>query len=319
MKAFMVLLGGVLVFGVILVGATVGCGTSGDTEPEKSAMDDFPTPTRSMASQQLADQAGSDAESADRTAPGQGGGIDQQQLEAFRERLSSGDLSQEEMAALRESFQGQGGMGARQGQPGAWGGIAGTIARIEGNVLTVDTDEGPVQAAVGEDTVISITSQVALGDLVAGTNVSVIGERDENGAFVASRITVMVEGAGGPLGGGRMRPAGGSTMMAGRALTGVVEKTDDNTVTISTPQGPIKATVGPDCAIVMTSEGTLEDLSTGMTVSVNGAPGEDGTIDARMISVVPADMEGFVGGFMGGQMGGRPGGAAPTPPAASGP
>jgi hypothetical protein len=83
-------------------------------------------------------------------------------------------------------------------------------------------------------------------------------------------------------------PPGGLALQAGsQGLTGTIEKIEDGVVTLSTPQGPVAASVGPETVISITSEGTIADLEQGMTVTVNGQPGEGGGIQATGIFVQP--------------------------------
>jgi hypothetical protein len=84
-------------------------------------------------------------------------------------------------------------------------------------------------------------------------------------------------------------------------LSGAIEGIDDDTVTVSTSQGPLQATIGEDTAIQMFVQGTLADLHTGLTVTVIGQPGEDGTVEAQSVVIIPEGGAGFFGG-------GRPGG-----------
>jgi hypothetical protein len=46
----------------------------------------------------------------------------------------------------------------------------------------------------------------------------------------------------------------------------------------------------------MSVQGALEDLGEGQRVTVIGQRGEDGTVRARSIVIIPEDVEGFLGG-----------------------
>ena len=103
-------------------------------------------------------------------------------------------------------------------------------------------------------------------------------------------------GGGGGFGGG-----GGGGRLGGRGgggLTGPIETIEGNTLTIDTPQGPLQATIGADTTIQTFTQGALEDLRTGLRVTVVGAPGEDGTVQAIFILITPEGSDGlFAGGF----------------------
>lgn len=115
-------------------------------------------------------------------------------------------LSQEELDQLREQFQGQrpggGGTGGGGTGFGGIGGLTGTIDGIEGNVVTVSTSQGPLVATVGADTTVQMTVQGSLEDLEPGVQVTVIGQRGEDGTVQAVTIIILPEG-GGLFGGGQ--------------------------------------------------------------------------------------------------------------------
>lgn len=95
--------------------------------------------------------------------------------------------------------------------------------------------------------------------------------------------------------GGRL--GGGGAGFDGRGgLSGTLEGIEGNTVTVNTSQGPLQATVGEDTIIQMFAQGTLVDLHTGLTVTVIGQSGEDGTVEARSIVIVPEGGAGLFGG-----------------------
>ena len=87
----------------------------------------------------------------------------------------------------------------------------------------------------------------------------------------------------GALGGGGDGGGGGGR----RGLSGSIESIAGNTVTIETDQGPLEVTIGTETAVRLISQGSLDDLTTGMTVTVAGQRGEDGSLEASAITVVP--------------------------------
>lgn len=80
------------------------------------------------------------------------------------------------------------------------GGITGTIDKVEGNIVTVNTARGPVQASLGQDTVIQKSSPGSANDLKPGVQLTVVGQRSNDGTIQARSIQLMPEGGTG-LGG----------------------------------------------------------------------------------------------------------------------
>ena len=134
------------------------------------------------------------------TPPGAQGGLQEispQQLEQFRQQIS-------QQFGEGGGFPfGGGGLAARA--------LAGDIESIDGNVITVNTPQGPLQATLSEDTGIQVFSQGSPQDLEIGQQVIIGGERNEEGVMEATDVLVTPEGdlfGGGFLGagGGRRLP-----------------------------------------------------------------------------------------------------------------
>ena len=204
-KAFVLLLVTVLVLGAGLGGAFAGGLALGKSQ------DDEGIPSTVVPS-------ASSVAPGDQEAAGQPDQIDQPDLSDLRQRFQSGEITQEELAELREQFQGQaGGFGGGQGFGGAGGqrfggaggqgfggggGLVGTVESLDGNMLTVNTPQGPLLAALGEETLIQMFAEGSLSDLSVGTRVTVTGQRGEDGSVEAVSILIIPEGAGGfPAGG----------------------------------------------------------------------------------------------------------------------
>ena len=241
-------------------------------------------------------------------------GPTQEQLAELRERFQSGEVTQQELAELRQQFQGEGGFGG-----GGFGGVGdgftpmiGAIEGIDGNLVSVGTPDGVLTAMVGGDATVSISSETGVEGLELGQQISVIGERDDTGSFVASTISVGTAGGGfaerrtGPQ---RQGDFGGGGFGGARAITGTVDSIEEGRITIETEQGPLPVAINDDTIVRVTSQGAIGDLETGMNVVIIGQPDEDGQVVATSVSVVPEGTIQGVGGA-GGLFGGRqrPGG-----------
>lgn len=126
-----------------------------------------------------------------------------QSAQALRQQLQrQGQLSQQQFDQFRQQFQGQqGDMQNMQGFGGR-GGLAGTIEKIEGNTVTVNTPQGPLQATIGADTTVQMFAEGTWDDLKTGLSVTVMGQREEDGTVTARSIVITPEGTDGLFGGG---------------------------------------------------------------------------------------------------------------------
>jgi hypothetical protein len=77
----------------------------------------------------------------------------------------------------------------------------GTLAKIDGNILTLTTSQGPATVNVSPDTSIQETVTGAVSDLEEGQSLSVIGSSDSNGNVTATSIRIQPAGQTLPPGG----------------------------------------------------------------------------------------------------------------------
>ena len=167
-KVFVWLLAAMLALGGSIGGAFVGGIALGKSREAEAA------------------QVGSPALSPDGDSAGPSGGSVADTLSQLQQRFRSGDLDQEDLAGLRQRFQGEfergfGGGGIGDFDLSARTGLTGTVEAIVGDTLTIETARGPVQASIGADTAIQMFS---------------------DGSLEAVRIFIVPEDGGGFAGGG---------------------------------------------------------------------------------------------------------------------
>ena len=154
----------------------------------------------------------------------------QNNLESFadlRSRIQSGNATPDELEQLRQQFAGQGGGGSGQGGGfgGGFGGgggnfrfggagFSGTIESIDGNNITVNTPQGPLQITLNSETTINNVVEVEASALTLETRITFNGQRNEAGVIEASNITITPEGFGFG-GGGLQRGFGGRAAQTG--------------------------------------------------------------------------------------------------------
>ena len=130
----------------------------------------------------------------------------QNQLAQLRQRIQSGEITQEELGEFRQQARrrfGQGSFGGDgQGVPGRGGlggglagraSLTGTIDKIDGATVMVNTPQGPLETKVDEETIIQTFAEGTLEDLQAGMRVIVIGQNSEDGNILARSILMVPE------------------------------------------------------------------------------------------------------------------------------
>lgn len=129
-----------------------------------------------------------------------------------------GQIPPEARQRLRALAAQQGGGGAGPGQGTGFarrGGISGTIAQVGEGRVTIETDRGPVDAVLDDETLIrEATGEGELADLPVGAQVTVLGSRDGD-SFQAAQVIMTPDfgealgdllGPGGPSQGGSGGP-----------------------------------------------------------------------------------------------------------------
>ena len=104
-------------------------------------------------------------------------------------------------------------------------------------------------------------------------------------------------------------PGSGANSPPGGGLTGTIQQLDGSALTVTTPQGEAQVIVAGSTTIHQVVPANGEDLSAGETVRVIGQRGDDGTIEAQSIIIIPEGAANLfsAGGRRGaGQRGQRP-------------
>ena len=204
-KFFMWLAGAVL-----LAALGVGVAFAGGVAYERSGADTSPVVT----APDLPSPSGSQGQ------PG-GGRFNSEAIAGLQARLQSGSATPEDLQQLRQQFAGQGGgFGGGGGAGGnlrfGGGGLNGPIESIEGDTITINTPQGPLQVMLNADTTINNIVEIDASALTVETRISVNGQRNEAGVMEATTITITPEGFATGGGGGFRRGIGGQAQPSGQ-------------------------------------------------------------------------------------------------------
>jgi len=81
----------------------------------------------------------------------------------------------------------------------------------------------------------------------------------------------------------------------GRGVGGAIESIEGNTLTVTTPRGPVTVTTGGDTTVRKIVDGSLEDLEQGAQIRVTGQRDEEGIVKATSITLIPEGAQEFIG------------------------
>ena len=198
--------------------------------------------------------------------------------------------------------------------------LIGTLAEIDGNDIMVETSQGRVSVIANASTSVQKTVTGNIGDLKAGIQVSITGQRGPDGMIQAQNVIVLAQGVGGLFGQGDSANGGGlggqnGGQGSGRqgggaegagsagngqtgpgAVVGTIDSIEGGVVTVKTTQGiMLKASVGADVPVQQTIAGGLQDLKIGLRLSIVGQRDANGVVQAQTILIDPEGAGGFFG------------------------
>lgn len=167
--------------------------------------------------------------------------------------------------------------------------IKGTIASIDGSVLSVDTGTGTVKVALADKLRVSLEEPATLGSIGAGDFIGSGAVPQPDGTQRAVEVHIFAESMRGT--GEGFRPWGGApngTMtnatvqdIASASVAGV----DGRLLTLKYNGGEQRLFVPPSTPIVRLSPGDRAALVPGAHVSINAAKAPDGTLSASFLNV----------------------------------
>ena len=292
-KSFAILFFLALILGGLLSSILIIFDPFGEEKQVQSAIA-FPTPTVSKFKSENSNQSNesetgkSQEEKSDSTstttAP-----LSEKEIEAIREKFRSGtQLTPDEIAKLRQQFQGAGGSSGGRGgmggggSRGGFGGssIQGEISEIKGDLITVKSGNSSTDISITEDTTIRFTYLISLKDLKIDTNIQIVGERSPDGQTTATFIRILEQSSSNFSRGGM----GGNSSQSGNFLSGKITAIDKSKLTIETTRGPLSINVNTDTPILNTSNVEVSDLSAGLKITGFGPKNDQQIVEARLIN-----------------------------------
>jgi len=166
--------------------------------------------------------------------------------------------------------------------------VKGTIERVDGNVLTVKTNEGAQEKiALADNANIVAVEKASMADVKEGTFLGSAAMPQADGSQKALEVHIFPEQMRGTGEGHRpYAPVPNSTMTNGAAAGATVTGVDGGTMTVKYKGGEKKIVVPPGTPIVRYEIGGKADLKPGARFTVLAATKKpDGTLETNRINV----------------------------------
>jgi len=166
--------------------------------------------------------------------------------------------------------------------------VQGTIAKVDGDVLTLKTSDGAEQklTLTGNATIVAVV-KASMAEVKEGVFLGSAAMPQPDGSQKALEVHIFPEQMRGTGEGHRpYAPVPNSTMTNGTASGATVVSTDGSTMLVKYKDGEKKIVVPPDVPIVRYEIGSKADLKPGAAFRVLAATKKpDGTLEAARINV----------------------------------
>jgi hypothetical protein len=164
--------------------------------------------------------------------------------------------------------------------------IRGTVASLDGQILTVTTREGaPASISLPETLNVVSVKQVPLSGIAPGTFIGTAAQPGPNGTLQALEVLVFPEAMRGTGEGHYDWDLAPGTTMTNANVAAAVESTSGRELTLSYKGGQVTVVVPPDVPIVTPVPAARSDIKAGAKVFVVATKNDDGTMMARFVAV----------------------------------
>jgi len=177
-------------------------------------------------------------------------------------------------------------------------GTSGTLAKIDGNTLTLTTSQGSVTVKIiADNTTIQNITAGTPADLHEGQYLIAMGSTDAGGTVTAASIMIRPQFQGAPptfydgaTHSDNVSPRGGPPRSGGarRGASGTLSKIAGNTLTLTNSQGTATLLIIADNTTIQNfTAATTADLHEGQILNVTGPQDAGGSVTATSIIIQP--------------------------------
>jgi hypothetical protein len=165
--------------------------------------------------------------------------------------------------------------------------VRGTIAAVDGSLLTIKTRDGSeVKAKLADNATINATIKAPFSDIKQGSFIGVTGMPQPDGSQRCVEIHIFPEAMRGTGEGHQPWDLQPQSTMTNATVDQMVTAVGDHTLMLKYKDGEKKIVVGPDCPIVTYAPGDRAELKPGAKIFVNAAVKQpDGTLAVSRINV----------------------------------
>jgi hypothetical protein len=165
--------------------------------------------------------------------------------------------------------------------------IRGTVERLDGQSLTVKTQEGTATVALAPNYSVGAVVKASMADIKKGSFIGV-GARPQAGGLTAVQVFVFPEAMRGTGEGHRPWAVLPDSTMTNATVADTVSRVDGSSVTLTYPGGEQTIAITPEANIIMAAPAQAADLVAGAQVALTASRQADGSLSSGRVTIARA-------------------------------
>lgn len=166
--------------------------------------------------------------------------------------------------------------------------IRGTIERLEGQSLTVKTQEGTTTVALAPNYSVGAVVKAAMTDIKKGSFIGVGARPQAGGGLMAVQVFIFPEAMRGTGEGHRPWGVLPDSTMTNATVAETVSRVEGSSVTLTYPGGEQTIAITPEANIIMAAPAQAADLVAGAQVALTASRQADGSLSSGRVTIARA-------------------------------
>lgn len=166
--------------------------------------------------------------------------------------------------------------------------IRGTVERLDGQSLTIKTQEGTAMVALAPNYSVGAVVRASMADIKKGSFIGVGARPQSGGALAAVQVFIFPEAMRGTGEGHRPWAVLPDSTMTNATVAETVSRVEGGSVTLTYPGGEQTIAVPPDANIIMAASAQAGDLAAGAQVALTASRQADGSLLSSRVTIAKA-------------------------------
>lgn len=164
--------------------------------------------------------------------------------------------------------------------------IRGTVERLEGQFLTVKTQDGAMTTvALAPNYSIGAVVKASMAEIKKGSFIGVGARPQAGGMLMAVQVFIFPEAMRGTGEGHKPWGVLPDSTMTNATVAETVSQVDGGSVTLTYPGGEQKIAIPPDANIIMAAPARTDDLVAGVQVAMTTSRQADGSLSSGRVTI----------------------------------